>query len=488
MRTAIVGSGYVGLVTSACLAELGHEVFCIDKDQQKIKRLRAGVVSIFEPGLEKMITQNAKLGRLKFESSIENLEDIEVYFIAVGTPSLPNGRGADLSNVFEVAEKIALSAIHQAIVVIKSTVPVGTGDKLESIARSVKPGLDISFVSNPEFLSEGNAIKDFMSPDRIVIGSESDRARQIVGDLYRPLTSNGSTILFTGRRAAELIKYSANAFLATKISFINEIADLCEAAGADIKEVSEGIGMDKRIGRAFLEAGPGYGGSCFPKDSAALLATAQSYAVNLRLVESTIAANEARKRDMARRIVGAVGGNVQNKTISLLGLTFKANTDDMRESPSISLVSALQFAGAKVRVYDPQGMKLAQQFLNNVVYTKSAYECVEGADCIVLVTEWDEFRHLKIDRLFNLVRTPIFVDLRNVMDPKELAAHGFVAYSIGRTVENIARVINSVSTKKSSNQKTKTLTRKSDQHPLNKIRQPLTLTEIAPLLVTDVVK
>src|SRR5665213_1313106 len=434
MKLLVVGSGYVGLVSGACFAELGNEVVCIDRDRAKIEGLRAGVIPIYEPGLEAIVGKNVAAGRLRFDTDMTALagEAVDAVFIAVGTPPRAGDQGADLTSVFAVAADIAEHASGPLVVVTKSTVPVGTGDAVEQIVRARAPGLRLSVVSNPEFLREGEAIVDFMAPDRIVVGAEDDFGRETMERLYAPLRERGAGLLFMGRRGAELVKYASNAFLVTKISFINEIADLCEAVDADIDEVARGIGMDRRIGSAFLTAGPGYGGSCFPKDCAALLTTAQDHAVDLRIVESAINANHARKRVMARRVINAMGGAVQGATIAVLGLTFKANTDDMRDAPSIAIVESLRLGGAQVKVYDPRGMPQARGLLGDVDYCASAIGCCAGADCIVLATEWPEFLTLDLKAMAKAARGRVFVDLRNLFDVERLLAAGFTVHGIGR--------------------------------------------------------
>ncbi len=434
MKLLVVGSGYVGLVSGACFAELGHEVTCIDHDRAKIEGLRAGVVPIYEPGLEAVVARNVAAGRLCFDTDLAALADegADAVFIAVGTPPRAGDQGADLSSVFAVAAEVAEHASGTLVVVVKSTVPVGTGDTVEQIVRAKAPNLRVSVVSNPEFLREGEAIIDFMAPDRIVVGAEDDLGRETMERLYAPLRERGAALLIMRRRGAELVKYASNAFLVTKISFINEIADLCEAVDADIREVARGVGLDRRIGAAFLTAGPGYGGSCFPKDCAALLTTAQDHAVDLRIVESAINANHARKRVMARRVINAMGGAVQDATIAVLGLTFKANTDDMRDAPSIAIVESLRLAGARVRVYDPQGMPRARELLGDVDYCASAPECCAGADGIVLATEWPQFLDLDFHALARAARGRVFIDLRNLIEVERLLAAGFTVHGVGR--------------------------------------------------------
>src|SRR6476661_4827859 len=433
MRVAMIGTGYVGLVSGACFADFGHEVVCVDKDKAKIAALTRGEVPIYEPGLNDLVASNARAGRLKFTTELPGaVAAADAVFIAVGTPSRRGDGFADLSFVHEAAREIARALDGFTVVITKSTVPVGTGDEVERIIRETRPDADCSVVSNPEFLREGAAIRDFKHPDRIVIGSLDARARELMSEIYRPLYLNRSPILFTGRRTAELIKYAANAFLATKITFINEIADLAEKVGADVQEVARGIGLDNRIGSKFLHAGPGYGGSCFPKDTVALIKTAQDHRAPLRIVETVTAVNEQRKRAMARKVVTACGGSVRGKTIALLGLTFKPNTDDMREAPSLAIIRGLQDAGAHVRAYDPVGMDLARTILDGVTFAEDAYDCAEGAHALVLVTEWEAFRALDLGRIRGLLATPILVDLRNVYRADEVRRKGFSYTGVGR--------------------------------------------------------
>jgi UDPglucose 6-dehydrogenase len=428
-----VGAGYVGLVSSACFADFGHHVVCIDTDEDKIASLRRGVPPIFEPGLSELVLVNAREGRLTFASAMnEPVRNADVVLVAVGTPSRRGDGHADLTYVFAAARQIASTMSGFTVVITKSTVPVGTGDEVERIIRQARPDADVAVVSNPEFLREGAAIYDFKHPDRIVVGIEDERARTVVTELYRPLYLNAAPMLFTGRRTAELIKYAANAFLATKITFINEIADLCESVGADVQAVARGMGLDDRIGSKFLHAGPGFGGSCFPKDALALIKTAQDNASPLRIVETVVAVNDLRKRGMARKIAAALEGNVRDKTVALLGLTFKPNTDDMREAPSIALVTALQDMGAKIRAYDPAGMEQARDVLHDVVYCDGPYTCAEGAHALVIVTEWEQFRALDLDLMKSKMISPILVDLRNVYRPGDVLRHGFQYVSVGR--------------------------------------------------------
>ncbi|MBB4051389.1 UDPglucose 6-dehydrogenase [Devosia subaequoris] len=438
MKIAIVGSGYVGLVTGVCLADFGHEVTCIDKDQSKILELERGVVPIYEPGLSELVNANVAAGRLTFTTDLPSaVGQAEVVFIAVGTPSRRGDGHADLSYVYAVAREVAEAVTGFTVVVTKSTVPVGTGDEVAHIIGTVNPEADVAVVSNPEFLREGAAIEDFKRPDRIVVGIDDERAREVMAEVYRPLYLNQAPLLFTDRRTSELIKYAANAFLAMKITFINEVADLCEAAGANVQEVARGIGLDNRIGAEFLHAGPGYGGSCFPKDTTALVKIGQDFGSPMRLVETTVSINDQRKRAMSRKVIAACGGEVRGKTIGVLGLTFKPNTDDMREAPSLDIIRGLQDRGAKIVAFDPQGMKAARLLVEDVDFADSAYDVAQGADALVLVTEWNEFRSLDLERLKSLMKTPVFVDLRNVYRPHEMARHGFSYVSIGRFDEDI---------------------------------------------------
>jgi UDPglucose 6-dehydrogenase len=433
MRVAMIGSGYVGLVSGACFADFGHEVTCVDLDQGKIDQLDQGIMPIFEPGLAALVAGNVRAGRLDFTTELASaVAAAEAVFIAVGTPSRRGDGHADLSYVFAAAREIAANLDGFTVIVTKSTVPVGTGDEVERIIREANPDAQFAVVSNPEFLREGAAIQDFKRPDRIVIGTEEDQAKAVMTELYRPLFLNASPLLFTSRRTAELIKYAANAFLATKITFINEIADLCEAVGANVQDVARGIGLDNRIGSKFLHAGPGYGGSCFPKDTLALIKTAQDFDAPIRIVETVAAVNDTRKRAMAKKVIAAAGGSVRGKSVAVLGLTFKPNTDDMRDSPSIAVIQALQDAGAHIRAYDPEGIEQARLVLRDVVYAENAYAALTGADAAVLVTEWDAFRALDLGRVARLMATPVLVDLRNVYQPADMARHGIAYTSIGR--------------------------------------------------------
>jgi len=433
MRVAMIGSGYVGLVSGACFADFGHEVTCVDKDKAKIDALNNGQVPIYEPGLTELVAANVKAGRLKFTMDLAAaVKGADAVFIAVGTPSRRGDGHADLTFVYDAAKEIAAAIDGFTVVVTKSTVPVGTGDEVERIIRETRSAVDVAVVSNPEFLREGAAIQDFKHPDRIVVGTDDEKARGVMTELYRPLYLNRSPIMFTGRRTAELIKYAANAFLATKITFINEIADLAEKTGADVQEIARGIGLDNRIGSKFLHAGPGYGGSCFPKDTLALLKTGQDHDAPLRIVEAVVAVNDARKRAMARKVSHALNGDMRGKTVAVLGLTFKPNTDDMREAPSIPLIAALQDMGAQVRAYDPVGMEHSREFLKNVTYCNDPYDCAQGASALVIVTEWEQFRALDFARLKGTMAKPVLVDLRNIYRPDELARHGFAYEGVGR--------------------------------------------------------
>ena len=433
MRVAMIGTGYVGVVSGACFADFGHVVTCVDKDPSKIERLEKGEIPIFEPGLDDLVASNVRGGRLSFAlDGAEAIRTADAVFIAVGTPSRRGDGHADLSYVYAAAEEIAGLIEGFTVVVTKSTVPVGTGDEIERIIRERRPDAEFAVVSNPEFLREGAAIEDFKRPDRVVVGTDDERARQVMRELYRPLNLNETPILFTGRRTSELTKYAANAFLAMKITFINEMADLCEAVGADVQQVARGIGLDNRIGSKFLHAGPGYGGSCFPKDTLALVRTAVDAGTPVRLIETTVEVNDARKKAMAGRVSSALDGDLKGKTVALLGVTFKPNTDDMRDAPSLDVVPALLAAGATVQAYDPEGMHEAAKLLDGVVFRDGPYDAVEGADVVVILTEWDQFRALDLDRVKLLLKQPVMVDLRNVYRPDDMRARGFRYTSIGR--------------------------------------------------------
>ncbi len=433
MRVVMVGTGYVGLVSGVCFADFGHDVTCVDKDPEKIQTLEAGGVPIYEPGLQDLISKNVASGRLKFSTDLKSaMENVDAVFIAVGTPSRRGDGFADLSYVYAAAEEIAAHIKDFTVIVTKSTVPVGTGDEVENILAKHCSTDKFAVVSNPEFLREGAAINDFKRPDRVVVGTEDPQAQALMRDLYRPLYLNETPIVFTKRRTSELIKYAANAFLATKITFINEMADLCEAVGANVQEVARGIGLDKRIGNKFLHAGPGYGGSCFPKDTLALVRTAQEADVELSIVDSVITANNMRKINMARKIETAMDGDLSGKTIAVLGLAFKPNTDDMRDAPSLTIIPYLQERGALVRAYDPEAMDEARHLLSGIDYTQGAYECIDGADIAVIITEWDQFRALDLTRVKKSLNRPKLVDLRNIYRTDHMKQLGFDYHSIGR--------------------------------------------------------
>ena len=438
MRIAVIGSGYVGLVSGACLADFGHEVTCVDVAIDKIEALKTGRMPIYEPGLDQLVASNVRAGRLHFTTDLTSpVAEADVVFIAVGTPARHRDGHADLAYVYAAAAEVAKAVKGFTVVATKSTVPVGTGDEVERIIRSTNPHADVAVVSNPEFLREGAAIKDFKLPDRIVVGLEDERAREVMTEVYRPLYLNAAPVTFTERRTAELTKYAANAFLAMKITFINEMADLCEKVGADVQGVARGIGLDNRIGSKFLNPGPGYGGSCFPKDTLALVKTAQDHDSPLRLVETTVAINEQRKRNMARRVISACGGDVRGKTIGILGLTFKPNTDDMRDAPSIAIIQALQDAGAIIQAHDPEGMDSAREHMDHVAFMNGPYDVANGAHALVIVTEWESFRALDFDRLRGAMADPLLVDLRNVYRRSQVARHGFRYVSIGRPGQEI---------------------------------------------------
>jgi UDPglucose 6-dehydrogenase len=435
MRIVMLGSGYVGLVSGACFANFGHFVTCVDQDQDKIRLLEAGHMPIYEPGLEELVARTRAEGRLSFTTNLaEVAPKADAVFIAVGTPSRRGDGHADLSYVYAAARELAALIRGYTVIVTKSTVPVGTGDEIERIVKEARPDAEFAVVSNPEFLREGSAIEDFKRPDRIIVGTEDPRAQQVIADIYRPLHLNQGPLLFTDRRTSEMIKYAANAFLAIKITFINEIADLCEKVGANVQDVARGVGLDGRIGPKFLHAGPGFGGSCFPKDAQALIKTAQDHDAPLRIVETMASVNDQRKRAMGRKIITACGGEVRGRTIALLGLTFKPNTDDMRASPSLAIIAALQDAGARVRAFDPKGIEQARGLLSDVDYAADPYACLTGADALVIVTEWEQFRALDLPRVKHLMQTPIVVDLRNIYRPENMAALGFRYTCIGQPV------------------------------------------------------
>jgi UDPglucose 6-dehydrogenase len=440
MRIAMIGTGYVGLVSGACFSDFGHVVTCIDKDTGKIRELQKGKLPIFEPGLDALVASNVAAGRLSFTSeSAAAVRAADAVFLAVGTPSRRGDGFADLSFVYDAANEIAPEIEGFTVIAIKSTVPVGTNDEVDAIVRKLRPNADFTVVSNPEFLREGVAIEDFKHPDRVVVGTDDERARQIMRELYRPLFINETPMLFTGRRSAELIKYASNAFLATKVTFINEMADLCEKCGADVQEVARGMGLDRRIAGKFLHAGPGFGGSCFPKDIAALAAIGQRYEVPTKIVATVMAVNDARKRAMVNKVMSACGGSLHGKTIAVLGLTFKPNTDDMREAPSLVIVPSLEAQGARVRAYDPHGMVEARKLMPRLETAADPYACVEGADAMLILTEWDQFRALDLDRVKAALRSPVIIDLRNIYRPAEVAAKGFTYVGVGVADANYPR-------------------------------------------------
>ncbi|MBS4046249.1 MAG: UDP-glucose/GDP-mannose dehydrogenase family protein [Alphaproteobacteria bacterium] len=433
MRVAMIGTGYVGLVSGTCFSEFGHSVTCVDKNPDRINSLLRGEIPIFEPGLDDLVARNVKAGRLSFTMDIKAaVANADAVFIGVGTPSRRGDGEADLSYVYAAAKEIAEALTHYTLIVTKSTVPVGTGREVERIIRETRPDAEFEVASNPEFLREGAAIEDFMRPDRVVCGAGSDRARELLRALYRPLYINETPILFTTLETAELIKYAGNAFLATKITFINEVADLCEKVNVNVQDVARGIGLDGRIGGKFLHAGPGYGGSCFPKDTNALAATGRKFDAPLSIVETVINVNDRRKGRMAEKVVAACGGSVKGKTIAVLGLTFKPETDDMRDSPSLEIVPALQAAGATIRAFDPEGMHEAKKLLKDIVWCNDGYDTATGADALVIITEWNQFRALDFDKLKTLLRAPVMVDLRNIYKPAEMKQAGFRYYSVGR--------------------------------------------------------
>jgi UDPglucose 6-dehydrogenase len=433
MRIAMVGAGYVGLVSGACFSDFGHHVVCVDSDEQKIVALNRGEIPIYEPGLAELVARNVKQERLAFATDLKSaVKGATVIFIAVGTPSRRGDGHADLSYVYAAAREIAAAVSEFAVIVTKSTVPVGTGDEVERIIRDENPDAKFAVVSNPEFLREGAAIRDFKHPDRIVIGTDDARARGVMAEVYRPLHLNASPILYTGRRTAELTKYAANSFLATKIAFINEIADLAEKVGANVQEIARGIGLDNRIGQKFLHAGPGFGGSCFPKDAMALIKTGQDNEAPMRIVETVVAVNDQRKRAMARKVANAFGGNLRGKSIAVLGVTFKPDTDDIRDAPSIPLITALQDMGAVVRVFDPVGMEQARKVLENVAFCANAYDCARGCHALVIVTEWEQFRALDLKEMASIMVCPVIVDLRNIYSPDEVKRAGFLYCGVGR--------------------------------------------------------
>ena len=437
MHVTMIGTGYVGLVSGACFSEFGHTVTCVDKDAGKIEALQAGRIPIFEPGLEKLVQSNVAAGRLFFTTDLKQpVADADAVFIAVGTPSRRGDGHADLTYVYAAAAEVAEALDGYTVIVTKSTVPVGTGTEVQKVVSETRPDAEFDVASNPEFLREGAAISDFMRPDRVVVGTDSERARDVMRELYRSLFLNETPVMFTARQTAELIKYAANAFLATKITFINEIANLCEQVDADVQDVARGIGLDGRIGSKFLHAGPGYGGSCFPKDTLALLRTAEDLGQPMEIVKATVAVNDQRKKDMAQKVVDACGGSLKDKTVAVLGLTFKPNTDDMRDSPSLDIIPALIAAGATVRAYDPEGMDEARLLLDGVEFCDGAYDTLPGADALAIVTEWNAFRALDMPRVKDLMQAPVLVDMRNIYDPKHMRGLGFKYISIGRPAVN----------------------------------------------------
>ena len=433
MHVSMIGTGYVGLVSGACFSEFGHNVTCVDKDDIKIAALNRSEIPIFEPGLNRLVDSNVKAGRLTFTTNLEKpVANADAVFIAVGTPSRRGDGHADLTYVFNAAREVAVALDGYTVIVTKSTVPVGTGTEVFKIMNETRPGANFDVASNPEFLREGDAIEDFMRPDRVIVGTDSQRAKEVMRELYRSLFLNETPVLFTSRQTAELIKYAANAFLATKITFINEIANLCEKVDADVQDVARGIGLDGRIGSKFLHAGPGYGGSCFPKDTLALLSTADALGLPMEIVKATVNVNDRRKRDMAQKVIEACGGSLEGKTIAILGLTFKPNTDDMRDSPSLDIIPVLQNAGAKIRAYDPEGMDEARKLLDDIDYCDDAYKTLPDADALVIVTEWNVFRALDMQKVKGLLHSPVLVDMRNIYEPKFMRELGFTYVSVGR--------------------------------------------------------
>ncbi len=434
MHVTMIGTGYVGLVSGACFSEFGHNVTCVDKDATMIGSLHCGEIPIFEPGLDKLVESNVKAGRLSFTTDLQQpVASADAVFIAVGTPSRRGDGHADLTFVFNAAREVAEALEGYTVIVTKSTVPVGTGTEVFAVIQETRPDADFDVASNPEFLREGAAITDFMRPDRVIVGTDSERAKEVMGELYRSLFLNETPVMFTTRQTAELIKYAANAFLATKITFINEIANLCEQVDANVQDVARGIGLDGRIGSKFLHAGPGYGGSCFPKDTLALLRTAEKLGLPMDIVQATVNVNDRRKREMAQKIIDACDGSLDGKTVAILGLTFKPNTDDMRDSPSLDIIPALQAAGAKVRAYDPEGMDEARMMLDDIKYCDDAYDTLTNSDALVIITEWNVFRALDMHRVKDLLNTPVLVDLRNIYDPETMKELGFTYISVGRS-------------------------------------------------------
>ncbi len=433
MRVVMIGVGYVGLVSGTCFADFGHEVVCVDKNAERVEKLNNGVMPIYEPGLDRLVESNVEAGRLSFTTELADpVAEADVVFIAVGTPSRRGDGYADLTYVYAAAEELARHLNGPTVVVTKSTVPVGTGDEVEAIIARSNPDADFDVVSNPEFLREGAAIEDFKRPDRVVVGVTSERAEKVMRELYRPLYLNETPLVVTDRRTSELIKYAANAFLATKIGFINQMADLCEAMGADVQQVSRGIGLDNRIGSKFLHASPGYGGSCFPKDTLALSRTASDAGTPVTIVDAVIASNDRRKASMAERIMRAAGGSLEGKTVAVLGLAFKPNTDDMRDAPSLAIIPALQEMGATIRAFDPESIGEARRHFEDVTYADDAYDTLRGADLAVILTEWNEFRALDMKRLSDSLADKILIDLRNIYRPEEVRSFGLTYHSLGR--------------------------------------------------------
>jgi UDPglucose 6-dehydrogenase len=435
VKITVIGSGYVGLVTGTCFAEFGFHVTCVDKDEKKISQLNQDIIPIYEPGLNVMVANNLVKGRLAFTTNVHaSIREADVVFIAVGTPSRRGGGHADLSYVYSVAEDIASALEKYTVIVTKSTVPVGTGRKVEQIIRQKRPHAEFDVVSNPEFLREGSAIEDFMKPDRVVIGAETERATAVMRELYRPLSSPETPLIFTSRESAELIKYASNAFLSTKIAFINEIADLCEMCGADVQAVAQGMGLDKRIGERFLNAGPGYGGSCFPKDTLALIHTADDYGMTISIVDAVVESNSQRKQAMSAKVMAGCGGDLKEKTLCVLGVTFKPDTDDMRDAPSLDIIPSLMKAGAKIHVFDPQGQKEGREMLPpEVKWFEDPYDAMTGTDAVVILTEWNEFRALDFDQMKKVLKKPCMIDLRNIYLPSHVQKQGFDYISIGRS-------------------------------------------------------
>ena len=433
MHVTMIGTGYVGLVSGACFSEFGHNVTCVDKDATKIEALHCGEIPIFEPGLDELVESNVNAGRLSFTTDLQQpVANADAVFIAVGTPSRRGDGHADLTYVFNAAREVADALDGYTVIVTKSTVPVGTGTEVFEVVRETSPGADFDVASNPEFLREGAAITDFMRPDRVIVGTDSERAKEVMGELYRSLFLNETPVMFTTRQTAELIKYAANAFLATKVTFINEIANLCEQVDANVQDVARGIGLDGRIGSKFLHAGPGYGGSCFPKDTLALLRTAENLGLPMDIVQATVNVNDRRKQEMAQKIFDACGGSLEGKTVAILGLTFKPNTDDMRNSPSLDIIPALQAAGAKIRAYDPEGMDEARMMLDGIEYCDDAYDTLPNSDALVIITEWNVFRAMDMHRVKDLLNSPVLVDMRNIYDPETMRELGFTYVSVGR--------------------------------------------------------